>query len=124
MLVMKVNMEELKKEIIEDYFASEILQLNFKRLIINKAVRKFNINKNEAKTYYTSIKSVVRKEALNKAFIYLLLGSVSLFVGIMGTFGNSEYIFWGALLTGAGMNLASFGLFSVYLTSNNNNNIN
>ena len=111
---------EQQSDVLEvyDFISSEILQLNFKRAIVRKAVKKFDITIEEATTCYTSVKSQIGKEALRRAYIYLLLGGISLFVGISGTLGTSRFIFWGALLVGSGMTITSLGLFKVYFTRN------
>ena len=108
-------MEENNSVKIEEFIAKEMLLLNLKFLTIKKASRTFNISIEEAKNHYSNVRPKVRKEALSKAFIYLLLGSVSLFVGIAGTFGNTGYIFWGSLLFGSGFLLTAIGLFILVL---------
>ena len=110
-------MDEQKQEKIEAFFKSELLQLNFEKLIIRKATKRFGITKDEAKDLIGGVKSKIRKDALNRAVIYLLLGGIALFVGIKGTLGDSGFILIGAILVGTGMLLSSLGLFRLYLTS-------
>jgi len=100
---------------LEEFLAREMLQLSFKKSTINKASKKFNITKEEVDVYYKSTRYKIRSQAAKRAWTYLLLGSVSMFIGITGTFGNTGYIFWGALLLGTGSIITSIGLFKLSL---------
>lgn len=111
-------MELEKQELIENYIRAELLQLNFKRLIIKKACKNFEISEEDALHLYNSVKPTLKKDAINRALIYLILGSISLFIGITGTFGNTGFIFWGALLVGTGSLITSLGLFKLALLKN------
>lgn len=110
-------MTQIDTDEIESFLASELLQLNFKTLIIRKACKKFSLTKEESTDYYRQVKSKIRKAALNRALVYLLLGSIFLFVGISGTFGETGFIVYSKLLLGIGMTVSSLGFFKIYLTS-------
>lgn len=110
-------MNQNENDIILNFFESELLQLNFKGLMIKKACKLFDLSKGDSTNYYNQVKSKIRNKALNRALIYLLLGSISLLVGITGTFGDIGFVFYGSLLGGLGMTISSIEYFKIYLTS-------
>lgn len=104
-------MEENIIEEIEQFLQKEMLQLNFKSRTIKTACRQFEIPFEEMERYYISAKSKISKTARNRAWIYLMLGSLFFGVGLFGTLSKTGFIFYGALLFGVGALITSFGLF-------------
>jgi hypothetical protein len=63
---------------------------------------------------------MVKKEAINRGFVYLLLSSIFLFVGIKSFQGNSGYIYLGGLLFGSAGILTAFGYFILAIKGKSN----
>lgn len=104
-------MEENKISLLEEFLAYQMLQLSLSFYTINKASKTFNLPKDVVRIHYFKVRIKIRKRALVKALIYLIIGSFSLFIGVKGTFGESSKVFlWGAILVGIGCVLTSFGL--------------
>lgn len=96
---------------------SEMLQLNVKSFTIKKATKRFKISKDEANNYYLSVRSEIKKHAINKGLLYLFLGSISLFIGLASVFGNSMLIYLGSLLLDTAGILSAFGYFILAIKS-------
>lgn len=108
-------MEIEKQNDLETFMTNEILRLNFKRIIINKACQKFDISKEDATNYFVEVRFKMKKAASNRAWTYLLLGSIFFGVGLFGTLSKTGFIFYGAILGGTGMLVTSAGLFRISL---------
>ncbi|TWO32286.1 hypothetical protein E1J38_010730 [Seonamhaeicola sediminis] len=105
-------MEEDKINLLEKYLAYQMLQLSLKFYTINKASKNFDIPKDTVKSYYFKVRKNIKVRALKRALIYLIIGSITLFIGVKGTFGeSSKIILYGALLVGLGSIATSLGLF-------------
>ncbi len=103
-------MEENEINILDEFLAYQMLQLSLSFYTINKASKVFNLPKDIVRTQYFKVRIKIRKRALVKALIYLIIGSFSLFIGVKGTFGGASKVFlWGAILVGIGCVLTSFG---------------
>ena len=96
---------------------SEMLQLSVKSFTVKKAFKRFGISKDEANSYYLSVRSEIKKDAINKGLLYLFLGSISLFIGLASVFGNSRLIYLGSILLGAAGILSAFGYFILAIKS-------
>ncbi|WP_243471401.1 hypothetical protein [Winogradskyella sp. MH6] len=96
---------------------SEMLQLSVKSFTIKKAIKRFGISKDEANGYYLSVRSEIKKDAINKGLLYLFLGSVLLFIGLASIFGDSRLIYLSSLLLGAAGILSAFGYFVLAIKS-------
>lgn len=107
--------DEKKLVHIEELLKNEMLQLNFKKLTVNKVSKRYNLPKKDVNEHYILVRSRIIKKSINRGLLYLFLGSVSLFIGIAGTFGDSKYIFFGALLAGTAGVLSAIGLFVLAL---------
>lgn len=104
-----MNTEDSREVI--SFIAKHIMELNFRKIILKKAVKKFDLTEKEALLYYQEARKVVKKQALNKGIVYLLLGVVSLIVGGSSLSSNSTYILWGTLFIGIGMTITALGMF-------------
>ncbi len=94
---------------LEEFLKYEMLQLKLRSFTIKKASKRFNIPQDEVKTSYLNVRSKVKKTALNRGLVYLLLSSIFLFVGIKSIQGNSGYIYLGGLLFGSAGILTALG---------------
>lgn len=104
-------MEPNESNALEQYLGKEMLLLKSKRSIVNKASRNFGFSKEEVETHYLSARSKIRKSAGQRGWIYLLLGSIFLGVGLFGTLSNTGLIFYGAILGGTAFLITAIGLF-------------
>src|SRR6056300_1330588 len=105
-------MEEDEIKLLEEYLAHQMLQLSVRFYIINKASKQFKLPKDLVRSHYFKVRTQIGKKALKRALIYLIIGSMALFIGIRGTFGvSSKVLLWGALLVGSGSVITSLGLF-------------
>ncbi|SDH52970.1 hypothetical protein [Winogradskyella thalassocola] len=96
---------------LEAYLKDEMLQLKLMSFTIKKASKRFNLSKDEVKSTYLKVRSMIRKEAINRGIVYLLLSTIFLFVGIKSVQGNSGYIYLGGLLLGSAGILTALGYF-------------
>jgi hypothetical protein len=104
-------MESTKLNELELFLGKEMLLLNFKGNILRKASRNFDITKNEAEEQYRIVRTKIKKQASRRAWTYLLIGSIFLGVGLVGTFSKTGFIFIGALLAGTACTITAIGLF-------------
>ncbi|MDF3026052.1 MAG: hypothetical protein K0S23_359 [Fluviicola sp.] len=104
-------MESTELDELELFLGKEMLLLNLKGNILRKASRNFNITTDEAEARYLIVRTKIKKQAGRRAWTYLLIGSVFLGVGLIGTFSKTGFIFIGALLAGTACTLTAFGLF-------------
>lgn len=98
---------------VEQYFANEIMTLNFKGLVVKSACKKFNLSKEEAVEKYHEVRKSMKKSLYLRAWTYLLLGSIFLGVGLFGTLSKTGFIFYGAIIAGSGMLFTSLGYFRI-----------
>lgn len=103
------------KNNIETYFSHEISNLNFKRIVIKTAVKKFGLTKDEAISTYNEVRGKLKKKLTLRAWTYLMLGCLFVGVGLFGTLSKTGFVFYGALLAGFGMLITSFGYFRLTL---------
>jgi hypothetical protein len=111
----KRKMEESKMQEIEHYFKNEITRLNFKSVVVNTACKRYTITKEEATEIYLSVRLKMKHSLKLKAWIYLLLGSIFLGVGLFGSFSKTGFVFYGAIVAGFGMLFTSIGYFRITL---------
>lgn len=104
-------MSEDKPTELEEFLREEMLQLKMKSFIVKKASKRFEISQHEVEDCYLKVRSKIKRQALNRGIVYLLLGSMFLFVGIKATFGGSGVIYFGGLLLGSGGILSALGFF-------------
>lgn len=109
------NLSELEK-----FLKYEMLQLKLMSLTIKKASKRFNLPKREVKNAYLFVRSSIKKEALNRGLVYLLLSSVFLIVGVKSISSNSSYIYMGGLLFGTAGLLTALGYFIMAIKGNSN----
>lgn len=101
-----------KKQInLEEFLKYEMLQLKLRKFTIKKASKKFGLPKNEVKKSYVNVRAKVKKDAIGRGLVYLLLSSIFLFVGIKSIQGNSGFIYLGGLLFGSAGILTALGYF-------------
>ncbi|MFT5145734.1 MAG: hypothetical protein ACI9H1_000445 [Polaribacter sp.] len=96
---------------LEKFLKYEMLQLKLMNFTIKKASKQFNLPKAEVKNSYLNVRSKIKKEAINRGLVYLLLSSIFLFVGIKSIQGNSGFIYLGGLLFGSAGILTGLGYF-------------
>ncbi len=96
---------------LDEFLKDEMLQLKIMKFTIKKASKLFNLSKDEVKINYINVRSKIKKEAINRGIVYLLLSSIFLFVGIKSTTGDSGYIYLGGLLFGVAGVLTGIGYF-------------
>ena len=87
---------------------------------VKKASKRFNLSKEEVKLNYKKVRSIIKKEAINKGIVYTLLSSIFLFVGIKSAYGNSGYIYLGGLLFGSAGMLTGLGYFLLAIKGSSN----
>lgn len=104
-------MEPNESTDLEQFLGKEMLLLNSKRSIVNKASRKFGLEKDEVEAHYLTARSSIKKSAGKRGWTYLLLGSIFLGVGLVGTLSNTGFIFYGAILGGTAFLITAIGLF-------------
>lgn len=104
-------MEPNESHELEQHLGKEMLLLKSKRSIVNKASRDFGLSKEEVEMHYSSARSQIGKSAGKRGWTYLLLGSIFLGVGLVGTFSNTGFIFYGAILAGSAFLITAIGLF-------------
>ncbi|WP_179334732.1 hypothetical protein [Winogradskyella costae] len=103
---------------LEAFLKNEMLQLKLMSFTIKKASKRFNLPKDQVKSTYLKVRSMIRKEAINRGIVYLLLSTIFLFVGIKSVQGNSGYIYLGGLLLGSAGMLSAFGYFILAIKGN------
>jgi hypothetical protein len=108
-------MESTQLNELEQFLGKEMLLLNLKGNILKKASRNFDITKEDAEVQYLIVRTKIKKQASRRAWTYLLIGSIFLGVGLIGTFSKTGFIFIGALLAGAACTLTAIGLFRLSL---------
>lgn len=109
-------METTDFEALEQYFMKEMMLLHLKNTSIRKAVRTFNMRREEAETHYLIARGKIKKQAAKRAWTYLLIGSVFFGVGFVGTFTKTGFVFIGALLAGTACTITAIGLFRLSLS--------
>lgn len=109
-------MEVHEIEKIEQFLQKEMLQLNIKSKTIKIASQRFDIPIEDIEVQYDNAKSKIRKEARNRAWMYLISGSLFFGVGLFGTLSKTGFIFYGAILFGLGALFTSFGLFRLSMS--------
>lgn len=100
---------------LEKFIRREILALKPKGGIIRKASRLFQVSAEEAEMSYNAVRNGIHKTAAQRAWVYLLIGSIFSGVGWFGTLANTGFIFYGAVGFGAACIVTAVGLFSVSL---------
>ena len=101
------------KNSLETFLENEILTLYFKQSIIKKASKNFNLPKEEVAQHYQIVRKKIKKIARNKAWTFLLLGSISFGVGLSSIFSNSAFILYTFLFSGAGLLISALGYFKL-----------
>lgn len=102
-------MEKPELAHIESYIEGQILNLGLG--ITGRTSRRFGISKEESRQLYKACRIKIKRKARNRAFVYLLIGTPTIAAGVLGTFGDTGVILYGAILTGLAFILTSIGLF-------------
>lgn len=113
-------MSENKFNELEKFLKSEMLELKLMNFTIKKASKRFELPKDEVRSSYLSVRSRIKKEAVNRGLVYLLLSSIFLFVGIKSIQGDTGYIYLGGLLLGTAGILTALGYFLLALKGKSN----
>lgn len=106
-------MEAEERVFIEDYIEGQILNLAMG--IVGRTSRKFDIPKDEAIQLYKAVRKRIKTKARNRGLVYLLIGTPFLIAGLLGTFGDTGVILYGAILTGLACVITAIGLFRLAL---------
>ncbi len=101
---------------LEKYIKREILALKPKGGIVRRASKLFPIPIEELETSYDTVRSKIHKAAAQRAWVYLMLGSLFFGVGLFGTLAKTGFIFYGAIGIGGASIVTAVGLFIVALT--------
>lgn len=102
-------MKEPELDGVDQYLESQTLNLAMG--IVNRTARKFNITQEEARAKYKITRQRIKRNALLRGIVYLMVGLPTLAAGLLGTFGDTGLILYGATLFGAAFIATSFGLF-------------
>lgn len=101
---------------LEKYMKREILALKPKGGIVRKASKLQQIPLEEVEMCYDTVRSGIHKAAAQRAWVYLLLGSLFFGVGLFATLAKTGLIFYGAIGIGGASIVTAAGLFIVALT--------
>ena len=101
---------------LKNYISNEILLLSFKKIIIRKTCKKFKATPEKTRILYSEVKSELKKTIIQRALVYLLIGSIFLGVGLAGVLSNKEILLIGMLLIGSGSIITSLSYLKLLIT--------